>query len=113
MADPIKTLFDDFDRGRISRRHLLQMLGVAAVAAPLSKAFPQGQCGGDRATQPQCSKNVVPDPFAATGWKTVYFDHFKLHCADAPVEAAYYTALMGWKVRSNDGNVIVMDIGDT
>ena len=32
--------------------------------------------------------------------------------SDPEKEAAFYTALLGWKVRSNDGNEIVMDMGD-
>ena len=31
MSDALARLFSDFDRGRISRRHLLQALGMAAA----------------------------------------------------------------------------------
>src|SRR4029079_2054302 len=51
-------------------------------------------------------------PFDPTGWKTVLLDHFTMHVTDAEKEAAFYAAFLGWKVRSNDGNVIVMDMGD-
>lgn len=51
-------------------------------------------------------------PFEPTGWKTVLLDHFTCHVTDAEREAAFYTALLGWKVRSNDGKTIAMDIGD-
>jgi hypothetical protein len=51
-------------------------------------------------------------PFAPTGWKTVLLDHFTCHVTDAEREAAYFAALMSWKVRSNDGQTIAMDIGD-
>ncbi len=113
MTDPITKLFNDFDRGTISRRHLLQMLGVAAVASPFSKAIAQGSCGGANAGTPRCNTTPAPPPFAATGWKTVYFDHFKLQCVDPMAEAAYYAALMNWKVRSVEGDTITMDIGDS
>jgi catechol 2,3-dioxygenase-like lactoylglutathione lyase family enzyme len=35
-----------------------------------------------------------------------------MQVTDPEKEAAFYTALMGWKVRSNDSNGIMMDIGD-
>src|SRR5947208_2786174 len=110
MEDKLSSLFNDFDRGAISRRQLLQALGLAAVAAPMS-AFGQGSCGGDKAGTPQCSTKPMPDPFKPTGWKTVLLDHFSLQVVDLEKEAAFYNALMGWKVRSNDGKQIVMDMG--
>ena len=110
--DALKLLFNDFDRGRISRRHLLQLLGVAAVATPLSSAFAQGRCGGARAGTPGCDTTPAPAPFEPTGWKTTYMDHFSLQVEDYKKEAAYYATLMGWKVRSDDGTKAVLDIGD-
>ena len=86
---------------------------MAAVAAPLARAFGQGQCAGrDRDTTAACNKTPFKAPFDSTGWKTVLLDHFNMHVTDAEREAAFYAALMGWKVRSNDGNEIYMDIGD-
>jgi catechol 2,3-dioxygenase-like lactoylglutathione lyase family enzyme len=112
-VDDLTRLFSAYDRGTISRRHLLQALGMAAVAAPLARAFGQGQCAGrDRDTTAACNKTPFKAPFDSTGWKTVLLDHFNMHVTDAEREAAFYAALMGWKVRSNDGNEIYMDIGD-
>jgi catechol 2,3-dioxygenase-like lactoylglutathione lyase family enzyme len=113
MSEPIDQIFDQFDRGLISRRHLLQALGAAAVVAPFSKAIAQGSCGGENAALPRCNKNELKAPFAPTGWKTTYFDHYKLQCVDPKAEAAYYATLMNWRVRSDDGNIITLDIGDT
>src|SRR6185436_13780534 len=39
-------------------------------------------------------------------------DHFSCQVADYPKEAAYYQALMNWKVRSDDGKQAMLDIGD-
>jgi catechol 2,3-dioxygenase-like lactoylglutathione lyase family enzyme len=39
-------------------------------------------------------------------------DHFTMQAADYKKEAAYYSALMNWKVRSDDGSQAVLDIGD-
>jgi catechol 2,3-dioxygenase-like lactoylglutathione lyase family enzyme len=112
-VDELSRLFAAYDHGTISRRHLLQALGLAAVAAPLARAFGQGQCAGrDRDTTAACNKTPFKAPFDPTGWKTVLLDHFNMQVTDPEREAAFYAALMGWKVRSNDGNEIYMDIGD-
>src|SRR3954468_309793 len=111
MRDPLTMLFDDFDRGRISRRQLLKALGVAAAIRPAS-AFAQGQCGGARAGSPECDPTPAKLPFASTGWKTVLLDHLSCQVVDYPKEAAYYQALMNWKIRSDDGKQAMLDIGD-
>src|SRR5262249_60365099 len=109
--DGLGKLFADFDRGRISRRHLLQALGVAVALRPAA-AFAQGQCGGARAGTPECDPTPAKLPFEPTGWKTVLLDHLSCRTVDYSKEAAYYTALMNWKIRSDDGKQAVLDIGD-
>jgi catechol 2,3-dioxygenase-like lactoylglutathione lyase family enzyme len=111
MADIVTTLFNDFDRGRLTRRQLLQALGVAVAARPAA-AFAQGQCGGARAGTPECDPTPAKLPFESTGWKTVLLDHFSVQVADVEKEAAYYAALMNWKIRSFDGKKAMLDIGD-
>lgn len=111
MSDALGRLFSDFDRGLISRRHLLQVLGVAAVTRP-AMAFAQGSCGGARASLPECDPTPAKAPFASTGWKTVWLDHFSMQVGDYQKEAAYFAALMNWQVRSDDGKQALMDIGD-
>jgi catechol 2,3-dioxygenase-like lactoylglutathione lyase family enzyme len=99
--------------GTISRRELLQALGVAAVGISLPvRVFGQGRCGGQRAGTAACDTTPAKAPFDPTGWKTIYLDHFTMHAADYKREAAYYAALMNWKVVSDDGNQAVLDIGD-
>ena len=39
-------------------------------------------------------------------------DHFSMRVADYKKEAAYFAALMNWKIRSDDGTKAVLDIGD-
>jgi catechol 2,3-dioxygenase-like lactoylglutathione lyase family enzyme len=113
MEDEISRLFSEFDRGKVSRRQLLQTLGFAAAAAAVPmNLFAQGRCGGANAGTAGCDTTPAKAPFAATGWKTVYMDHFSLQCADYKKEAAYYVALMNWKVRSDDGTKAYLDIGD-
>jgi catechol 2,3-dioxygenase-like lactoylglutathione lyase family enzyme len=110
MSD-LAALFNAFDHGRLSRRQLLQALGIAVAIRPAA-AFAQGQCGGGRAGTPDCDTTPAKLPFASTGWNTVLLDHFSCQAADYPKEAAYYSALMNWKIRSDDGKQAVMDIGD-
>lgn len=111
MKSDLAPLFDDFDRGRLSRRQLLIALGMAVAVRPAS-ALAQGQCGGARAGTPECDPTPAPLPFEPTGWKTVLLDHFSCQVAEYPKEAAYYAALMNWKIRSDDGKQAVLDIGD-
>jgi catechol 2,3-dioxygenase-like lactoylglutathione lyase family enzyme len=112
-VDELSRLFGAYDRGNISRRQLFQALGLAAAAMPLAKAFGQGSCAGrDRDTTAACNHTAIKAPFDSTGWKTTVLDHFTMHVTDAEKEAAFYAAFLGWKVRSNDGNVITMDMGD-
>jgi len=111
MFDALSQLFSDFDRGTITRRQLLQALGIAAVGMPIA-ARAQGRCGGARAGTAVCDTIPARPPFEPTGWKTVAMDHFSMQATDPKREAAYYAMLMGWNVRSDDGDRIVMDIGD-
>ena len=89
MSADLSTLFNDFDRGKLSRRQLLQALGIAVAMRPAA-AFAQGQCGGARAGTPGCEPTPAKLPFEPTGWNTVLLDHFSCRCADYPKEAAYY-----------------------
>jgi catechol 2,3-dioxygenase-like lactoylglutathione lyase family enzyme len=53
-----------------------------------------------------------PTTLAPTGWKTVWLDHLSYRCVDYEKAAAFYVALMGWRVRSDDGTRAVLEIGD-
>ena len=97
----------------ISRRTLLQVLGAAgaaAVAAPLS-ALAQGRCMLTLGV-PACNTSDIAPLFEPTGWKTVALDHLTFRVADYKKEAAFYIALMGWRLRSDDGTQAVLDMGD-
>jgi len=109
MDDAPARLFTT-ERGAISRRRLLQALGAAAAATPLS-VFAQGRCMLT-AGSPACNTADIAPVFAPTGWKTVSLDHLSFRVADYQKEAAFYVALMGWKLRSDDGKQAVLDIGD-
>lgn len=111
MSADLNTIFSAFDRGVISRRQLLAALGMAAAIRPAA-ALAQGQCGGALKGTPECNTAPAKLPFEPTGWNTVLLDHFTCQCADYAKEAAYYQALMNWKIRSDDGKQATLDIGD-
>src|SRR5579862_9453536 len=104
LTDHIERLFREFDSGCITRRDLLKALGVSAIAPP---ALARGQGGATQAAPAQ-----APAPFEPTGWQTVWLDHITYQCTDAQKAAAFFSAVMSWKVRSADSRKIVMDIGD-
>lgn len=91
---------------------------MATLGAPFAhSAFGQGRCRDGYGTQ-SCpmTAEVATAPikplFAPTGWKTVALDHITFQMPDYRKEAAFYIALMGWKLRSDDGSQAVLDIGD-
>ena len=97
---------------------MLRVLGASAAAGPFAAyAFGQGRCENGYNTQAcPMSKEVATAPikplFEPTGWKTVALDHISFQVPDYRKEAAFYIALMNWKLRSDDGKQAVLDIGD-
>ena len=119
--DPLDKLLLDFDRGRISRRDLLRALGLTIVALPAASLAQgrgadttgRGAGGGGRGGgRGQQDATPAPPPFEATGWKTVWLDHVTYECPDYRKAAAFYSALMGWTLRSDDGKSAYMDIAE-
>jgi catechol 2,3-dioxygenase-like lactoylglutathione lyase family enzyme len=80
-------------------------------------ALGQGHCRDGYGT-PDCplTREVATAPiqpvFAATGWKVTALDHITFVMPDYRKEAAFYIALMGWRLRSDDGTQAVLDIGN-
>ena len=95
----------------LSRRQALQALGLLAAGAPLGSLIAQGRCMRALGT-PACDTMPIKPPFDPTGWRTVALDNITMSVADYRKEAAFYDALMGWKLRSDDGTQAVMDMGD-
>src|SRR5262245_60800385 len=94
----------------ISRRELLQALGIGMAAGPLA-VFAQEPAPGRGQQAPRDTTPLVP-PFEPTGWKTVWLDHLNYQCVDYRKAAAFYVALMGWTIRSDDGKQALLDIGE-
>jgi catechol 2,3-dioxygenase-like lactoylglutathione lyase family enzyme len=100
-----------------SRRSMLRKLGgVAASLGIGTSAFAQGLCR-DGYGQGRCilSREVATAPiqpvFAPTGWTTSALEHITFELQDYRKEAAFYIALLGWKLRSDDGQQAILDIG--
>jgi catechol 2,3-dioxygenase-like lactoylglutathione lyase family enzyme len=62
--------------------------------------------------KPASAKWTVPAPFAPTGWKTVWFDHFSFRGRDYKRSASFYANLLGWKPAFDEGTQIEMMAGD-
>ena len=98
----------------ISRRRLLRSLGLASVAAPwltASDLIAQGRCMTTYGAL-ECNTAPIPPVFKPTGWTTTAFDHVTFLVADYRKEAAFYIALMGWTLRTDDGRQAVIDMGN-
>jgi catechol 2,3-dioxygenase-like lactoylglutathione lyase family enzyme len=93
-------------------------LGASAASVPFaSSLFGQGACQNGYNTQrcpmsQEAATAAIKPLFDPTGWKTVALEHISFEVPDYRKEAAFYIALMGWKLRSDDGKQAVLDIGD-
>lgn len=98
-------------------RNMSQLAIAALLLIAATFAFAQGKCRDGYET-PSCplSAEVATAPikpvFVPTGWNTVALDHITFEMPDYRKEAAFYVALMGWKLRSDDGKQAVLDIED-
>jgi catechol 2,3-dioxygenase-like lactoylglutathione lyase family enzyme len=90
---------------------------MAAVLGVGRTALAQGLCR-DGYGQPRCPLSreaataPIPPVFAPTGWKTTALESITFEMEDYQQEAAFYIALLGWRLRSDDGREAVLDIGD-
>ena len=105
----------------LSRRNVLGSLGAAAGAAALApRAFAQGGCrdGYNQAPGSRCPLSMeqatapIKEVFDSTGWKTTAMESFTIDVLDYKKEAAFYIALMGWKLREDDGKQAILDVGN-
>jgi catechol 2,3-dioxygenase-like lactoylglutathione lyase family enzyme len=104
----------------LSRRTLLGGLGALAGSTAFSPAFAQGGCrdGYGQGPSSRCPLPMeqatapIKEVFDPTGWKTTALESVTLDVVDYKKEAAFYIALMGWKLRQDDGKQAILDIGD-
>jgi catechol 2,3-dioxygenase-like lactoylglutathione lyase family enzyme len=104
MEHVIEGLLKDFERGRMTRRQLIQSLALAAAAAaPAGTALAQGAQKG----------STIPPPHDPAPWKTVWLDHISYAVSDYRKSTAFYRDLMGWEVRNDQGErQATLKIGD-
>jgi catechol 2,3-dioxygenase-like lactoylglutathione lyase family enzyme len=100
----------------VSRRHALRTLAAGSLGASWAGVFAarpaaQGRCMTTFGA-PACNTATIPEVFAPTGWSTVALDQITFQVADYRQEAAFYAALMGWTLRTDDDTQAVMEIGD-
>lgn len=100
-----------------SRRGLIYSGALALLGGWMSRsALAQGMCQKGYETK-ACPLPVdratasIPAIFPRTGWQTVALDHITFDVPDYRREAAFYVALMGWTLRSDDGAQAILDIG--
>jgi catechol 2,3-dioxygenase-like lactoylglutathione lyase family enzyme len=96
-----------------SRLATTALAATAIIAALLGAPLPasgQGRCIRAYGT-PGCNTDPIKPVFDRTGWRTTGLEQITFRVADPGKEAAFYAALMGWTVRSDDGAKVVMDIG--
>lgn len=72
---------------------------------------------GNAKARKQASKTTLsePAPFAPTGWKTVWLDHFSFNSADYKKSASFYMNLLGWQPTYDEGSqheLMIGDVGD-
>jgi catechol 2,3-dioxygenase-like lactoylglutathione lyase family enzyme len=96
METEIARLLKEFEDGRMTRRQLIQSLAMAAVTAPAAASV--------AAQTPAMEK---------APWKTVWLDHISYSVTDYKRSAAFYSNLMGWEIRNDNGqNQATLNIGN-
>jgi len=102
MEHVIDGLLHDFERGRMTRRQLIQSLALAAAAAaPAGAALAQGAQ----------KASTIPPSHDPAPWKTVWLDHISYAVSDYRRSTAFYRDLMGWTIKNDNGtNQCTLDI---
>jgi catechol 2,3-dioxygenase-like lactoylglutathione lyase family enzyme len=96
MESEIARLLKEFEDGRMTRRQLIQSLAMAAMAAPAAATL-----------------GAQPAPVEKAPWKTVWLDHISYQVSDYKKSVAFYSSLMGWEVRNDNGKTqATLDIGN-
>jgi catechol 2,3-dioxygenase-like lactoylglutathione lyase family enzyme len=100
METVINGLLTDFEKGKMTRRQLIQSLALVAAAAPAATAGAQ-------------TASTIPAATGPAAFKTVWLDHISYAVTDYRKSTAFYRDLMGWEIRNDNGkNQCTMKIGD-
>ncbi len=100
METIINGLLTDFEKGKMTRRQLIQSLALVAAAAPVATAAAQ-------------TSSTIPPATGPAPFKTVWLDHISYAVTDYRKSTAFYRDLMGWEIKHDDGKQqCTMKIGD-
>ncbi|MGH9142541.1 MAG: VOC family protein [Vicinamibacterales bacterium] len=100
METIINGLLTDFEKGKMTRRQLIQSLALMAAAAPVATAGAQ-------------TSSTIPPATGPAPFKTVWLDHISYAVTDYRKSTAFYRDLMGWEIKHDDGKQqCTMKIGD-
>src|SRR3954454_24730287 len=101
METLINGLLTDFEKGKMTRRQLIQSLALAAAAAaPVATVSAQ-------------NASTIPPAAGPAPFKTVWLDHISYAVTDYRKSTAFYRDLMGWEIKNDDGKQqCTMKIGD-
>ena|SRR5207248_6164861 len=91
MEHVIDGLLKDFESGKMTRRQLIKSLTVAAVAAAPASTIAQ-------------KTSTIPPSTGPAPWKTVWLDHISYAVSDYRKSTAFYRDLMGWEIKTDNGN---------
>ena len=91
MEHIIAKLLNDFERGRLNRRQLIQSIAAAAAVAGTAQAAPA----------------------EGTGFKAVTVNHISYQVADYAKTRDFYVDLLGMKVSQDNGRQCNLSFGDT
>ncbi len=102
METIISNLIRDFENGRMNRRQLISSLALAAV-------------GTHQLSSPASAAAATTPSSAAPLGKTTSLDHISFAVADYGKSRDFYSDLMGWEVRRDDGerqaSLAIGDVG--
>jgi hypothetical protein len=97
MEQIIDSLLNDFERGKMSRRQLVQVLAVGALAGSATPAL-----------------SALPQSSAAPRkLKALSVNHFVLAVADYTRTRDFYSDLLGMQVSEDTGKQCYLRFGDT
>jgi catechol 2,3-dioxygenase-like lactoylglutathione lyase family enzyme len=92
MEHIIAKLLNEFERGRMNRRQLIQSLAMAATAAGAANPAPGAE---------------------GKGFKAVTVNHISYQVADYTKTRDFYVDLLGMKVSGDNGRQCNLSFGDT
>lgn len=106
MEHVIANLLTDFEKGKMTRRQLIQSLAMIASSPAVA--------GAAQGSAPKAS--TIPAPKDPAPWKTVHLDHISYAVSDYRRSTAFYRDLMGWEIKNDEGQrqctLAIGDIGE-